>query len=74
MLQKRNRLEELDIGGHQRIVQKQKCSICGNYNHNKRTCPQRRPLQEIGTISTVPTLYLFIYYIFSTLYIQDFIL
>ena len=44
MMQKRNWLEELEIGGHQRVVRKQKCSICGGYDHNRRTCPNK-PLQ-----------------------------
>ena len=46
MLQKRNRLEELKFGGHQRDVRKHKCSSYGKYDHNKRTCPDRKALKE----------------------------
>jgi len=47
MLQKRNQIEDLEISGHQRIVRKQQCSNCKSYEHNKRTCPQKKPSQEM---------------------------
>ena len=39
MLQKGNRIEILRDNGYERIKRQQKCSICNDTNHNKRTCP-----------------------------------
>ena len=39
MLQKANRIEILRDNGHERSKRQQKCSICKNTSHNKRTCP-----------------------------------
>ena len=39
VLEKRNRLEELEYQGYQRSIRKQKCSKCKHKGHNKRTCP-----------------------------------
>lgn len=47
ILEKRNRIEQMEIEGHQRIVRKQKCSKCHKTDHNKRTCPLKEPLQEL---------------------------
>lgn len=39
LLQKRNRIEELERKGHQRKVQAQACSVCKQTGHNRRSCP-----------------------------------
>ena len=54
MLQKRNHLEELELGGHQRDVRKHKCSSCGKYDHNKQTCPDRKVLKESQKLLAIP--------------------
>ena len=41
LLEKRNRIEELEIGGHQRTKQVKACGICKQTGHNKRTCPSK---------------------------------
>lgn len=41
MLQKANRLEILRDHGYERSKRQQKCSICHDTNHNKRTCPSK---------------------------------
>ena len=49
VMQKRNRLEELENMGYKRTVRERHCSVCGESTHNKRTCPKcpsPRPLQE----------------------------
>ena len=38
LLEKRNRIEELEIGGFERKKEEQKCSICKLPGHNKRSC------------------------------------
>lgn len=38
MLEKRNRIENLEDNGHQRIKQVQTCSKCKKTGHNKRSC------------------------------------
>ena len=47
ILEKQNRIEQMEIQGHQRIVHKQKCSICHKTDHNKQTCRLKKPLQEL---------------------------
>ena len=44
MLQKRNRLEDLEAKGYQRQKHICKCSNCGQAGHNKRKC--LAPVQE----------------------------
>ena len=39
VLEKRNRIEELEDNGHQRVRREQKCSTCKGKGHNKKTCP-----------------------------------
>ena len=41
MLQKMNRIELLRDQGYERDIRKQKCSVCKDTTHNKRTCPKR---------------------------------
>ena len=41
MLQKRNRLEELENRGYKRSVRTHHCSCCGNSSHIKSKCPTR---------------------------------
>ena len=38
ILEKRNRIEMLEDQGFQRVKNEQKCSICKERGHNKRTC------------------------------------
>ena len=38
MLQKKNRIKQLDDEGNQRSKRKLKCSKCQQYGHNKHTC------------------------------------
>ena len=40
ILEKHNRLEALEDGGHQRTKQIRKCSVCNCVGHNKRSCKQ----------------------------------
>ena len=42
MLQKMNRVELLCDQGYERDIRQQKCSICNDTTHNKRTCPNRQ--------------------------------
>jgi len=39
VLEKRNRIDELEENGYQRVGREQKCSICKEKGHNKKTCP-----------------------------------
>ena len=41
VLEKRNRIDELEGNGHHRIGREQKCSVCKEKGHNKKTCSQR---------------------------------
>ena len=41
LMEKRNRLEGLEVEGYQRKVRTCKCHYCGQIGHNKRTCPAR---------------------------------
>lgn len=41
LLEKRNRIEELEIDGFQRKKAEQKCSSCKLPGHNKRSCTQQ---------------------------------
>ena len=40
ILEKHNRLEVLEDGGHQRTKDIRKCRVCKGVGHNKRTCKQ----------------------------------
>ena len=39
LLEKRNRIEELEREGHQRTKKTQHCGICRQAGHNRRSCP-----------------------------------
>ena len=47
VLEKRNRIEDLEDSGYARKRRKIMCSVCGESGHNRRSCV-RRPLQDIG--------------------------
>ena len=50
VMEKRNRLEELENNGYKRTIRPRHCSICHNPGHNKRKCPSlpRAPLQVVS--------------------------
>ena len=50
VMEKRNRLEELENNGYKRTIRPRHCSICHNPGHNKRKCPSlpRAPLQVMS--------------------------
>ena len=48
VMEKRNRIEELDDKGFKRSIRQQKCGVCGKLDHNRRTCPSRSVLGEIS--------------------------
>jgi hypothetical protein len=49
VMEKRNRIEELEDDRFKRNIRQQRCSVCGKVDHNRRTCPSRSPLQEIAS-------------------------
>jgi len=53
LMEKRNRLEELEAEGYQRQIRTCKCSSCGQIGHNKCTCPAREQLDKENTNSKV---------------------
>jgi len=38
VLEKQNRIEELEANGYQRELREQRCTKCKEIGHNKRTC------------------------------------
>ena len=46
ILEKRNRIEQLEDSGYQKQKKEQECSVCKTMGHNKRSCPkQSQPAQ-----------------------------
>ena len=48
VLQKRNRLEELENSGYKRTVELRHCSICGSLSHTIKKCSTQLPLQPVS--------------------------
>ena len=48
VMEKRNRLEELESNGYKRTLRPRHCSICGDPSHIRTKCPSRPPLQELS--------------------------
>lgn len=46
VMEKRNRLEQLEDDGFKRTLTSYHCSICGQSGHNKRKSPSRPPLEN----------------------------
>ena len=51
ILERINRIEILEDAGYSHQKRSQKCSICGNEGHNKRSCSSWPSLQEVDTNS-----------------------
>ena len=51
ILERRNRVEELEDHGYKRKRRSQKCQLCYNVGHNSPTCPSRKPTWD-ATVET----------------------
>ena len=49
VLEKRNRIEDLEDSGYARKKRKTTCSACGETGHNRRSCV----LQDIGNVAQI---------------------